>query len=65
MDEKKCPICSKKIRSNAEEKYFCMLCGMGIPISHEKDIVKNETDKGVLYFCCERCASIYQKEVKV
>jgi YHS domain-containing protein len=62
MYEKKCPICSKVIRSNAEERYFCAVCGMGIPtISETKFIIV--TSKGAKYFCCKRCLRIFKEKV--
>ncbi len=60
-EEKKCPICSKTIRSDATIHEYCKLCGMGIPEPSEAS--KLRTKKGTLYFCCDRCLSIYKKKI--
>lgn len=62
LDEQKCPICSKKIRSDAAIHEYCKLCGMGIPDPEEAP--KLQTDDGkMVYFCCDRCFSIYKKNI--
>jgi len=62
VKEKECPICSKKIRSDAAIHEFCKLCGMGIP--EPKDVPKIQTKDGKYdYFCCDRCCSIYKKNI--
>jgi YHS domain-containing protein len=61
--EKKCPICEKTIRSDADIHEFCKLCGMGIPDS--ASVPKIQTKNGKYdYFCCERCCSIYRKNIE-
>ena len=61
VEEKKCPICSKPIRSDAAIHEYCKLCGMGIPDTLEAP--KLRTEGGTLYFCCDICYSIYKKKI--
>ncbi|MEJ2252733.1 MAG: hypothetical protein P8Y70_21250 [Candidatus Lokiarchaeota archaeon] len=63
MNEKRCPICKKVVRSSANEKHFCALCGMGIPKKAKEGEIKIQTQKSILYFCCNRCAEIYKNEL--
>ena len=61
IEEKKCPICSKTIRSDATIHEYCKLCGMGIPEFSEapKLQTKDETE----YFCCDKCLKIYKEKI--
>ena len=61
IEEKKCPICSKTIRSDATIHEYCKLCGMGIP--EPSEVPKLQTEEGTLYFCCDRCYSIYNEKI--
>ena len=59
--EKKCPMCSKTVRSDATVEQYCKLCGMGI--TESSGIPKYEDPNGIFHlFCCNRCLSIYIKE---
>ena len=60
-EEKKCPICSKAIRSDANIHEYCKLCGMGIP--EPSEVPKLQTEEGMVYFCCDRCYSIYKEKI--
>ncbi|UCF12995.1 MAG: hypothetical protein JSW06_01745 [Thermoplasmatales archaeon] len=61
VDEKKCPICNKDIRSDANIHEYCKLCGMGIP---EPSVVpKLQTKDRIEYFCCDWCFSVYKKNI--
>jgi hypothetical protein len=61
-EEKECPICSKKIRSDATVNEYCKLCGMGIPEPEEVPNLQTDDEKKV-YFCCERCYTIYKRNI--
>lgn len=61
VEEKKCPICNKDIRSDANIHEYCKLCGMGIAEPSESP--KVQTKDGTAYFCCDRCFSIYKKNI--
>jgi len=61
LDEQKCPICSKTIRSDAAIHEYCKLCGMGIPEPEEAP--KLQTEEGIIYFCCDRCYSLFKKKI--
>ena len=61
IEEKKCPICHENIRSDANIHEFCKLCGMGIPDNSE--VPKLQTEDGTVYFCCDRCCSIYKEKI--
>ena len=60
-EEKKCPICDKTIRSDATIHEYCKLCGMGI--SEPSEVPKIQTKKGIAYFCCDKCHSIYKEKI--
>ncbi|MFX1593944.1 MAG: hypothetical protein ACFFCL_14730 [Promethearchaeota archaeon] len=62
MKEKLCPICSKIVRSDAELHDYCKLCGMGISVNLTTPRLKDK-EGNVLYFCCNRCLSIYRTEI--
>jgi len=61
LREKLCPICSKRVRSDADVHKYCMLCGMGIP-DYLSSVSYKEKEGKIIYFCCSRCYSIYEKE---
>jgi len=63
MREAMCPICSKEIRSDASEREFCELCGMGIEDPLTSPRYKTE-DGRVLNFCCPNCLSVYLIHIK-
>ncbi len=59
-NDKKCPICDEAVRSDANIREFCKLCGMGIPNPSDKP--KCKTGEGeTIYFCCEKCQSTYSE----
>ena len=58
MEEKRCPICSEKVRSDATVHHYCGLCSMGLP--DIKDLPQHTDTKGRTHiFCCERCLDMY------
>lgn len=60
MKEKRCPLCSKPVRSDALAKKHCKLCGMFIDDTELQFIY--DTDARVsFYFCCEKCMKMYIK----
>jgi YHS domain-containing protein len=60
--QKTCPICHEKIRSDIHGHIPCELCGMGIP--NLSLAPKHQAPGGkTLYFCCNRCLSIYKREI--
>lgn len=59
--EMKCPICDKTIRSDAAIHEYCKLCGIGIVEPSEAP--KIQTEEGTAYFCCNKCCSLYKKEI--
>jgi YHS domain-containing protein len=63
MKEAECPICKKALRSDAGQKEFCKLCGMGIadPLTSPR---YNSEDGETLYFCCSVCLSIYVTQIE-
>ncbi len=61
VEEKKCPICEKNIRSDANIHEYCKLCGMGVP--EPSDTPKLEIKEGTVYFCCDKCLAIYEKKI--
>jgi len=61
VEEKKCPICEENVRSDANIHEFCKLCGMGIP--EPSEVPKLQTEEETLYFCCDRCHSIYKEKI--
>ena len=63
MKEATCPICKKEIRSDASERQFCELCGMGIGDPLVQPQYRAE-DGRVLNFCCPVCLSTYLTEIK-
>jgi hypothetical protein len=60
-EDKKCPICDKTIRSDATIHEYCKLCGMGIP--EPSDVPKMQTNEGTVYFCCDKCYSIFKNKI--
>lgn len=62
MEEKSCPICKKHIRSDAEVHEYCVLCGMGITDIQNAPLFE-KSDSKILYFCCNRCLTIYESEI--
>jgi endogenous inhibitor of DNA gyrase (YacG/DUF329 family) len=59
-----CPICGKAIISDATVRKFCRLCGMGIP--DPSNVPKQHIKDGrTLYFCCDKCFSIYKIEIAI
>ena len=63
MKEAKCPICSKSIRSDASEREFCALCGMGIEDPLTSPQIKSKKGK-TRYFCCPNCLSVYMTDLE-
>jgi predicted RNA-binding Zn-ribbon protein involved in translation (DUF1610 family) len=61
--EATCPICKKEIRSDASERSFCELCGMGIedPLTNPQ---YKADDGRIISFCCPNCLSIYLTRCK-
>ncbi len=56
--ENKCPICNFLIRSDAELRISCALCGMGIP--NADFAPRYETLDGTpMFFCCDKCMELY------
>jgi hypothetical protein len=60
MEEATCPFCHKIIRSDANLKVACALCGMGVP--HLDTAPQAMTPGGeALHFCCSWCLRIYRR----
>lgn len=59
-----CPICfcTTEPHSGHSIQDYCELCGIGIS-AHTSSIPSYERDGKDVYFCCERCQSIYIKEI--
>ncbi|HEC37735.1 MAG TPA: hypothetical protein ENI29_05820 [bacterium] len=62
MEENLCPICNKFVRSDAMINIYCILCGMGIPVSYSIAKISSRSEK-ILYFCRRKCLSIYEAEI--
>jgi hypothetical protein len=62
MLEKKCPICERDVRSDANVQEFCKLCGMGIP--DPEFAPRYQTLGGYIhYFCCDKCLTVYKYKI--
>ena len=62
MADEKCPICGETKEDDAGAKESCELCSMGIDEPASAPVHFSD-DGGTLYFCCDRCVSIYEREI--
>lgn len=53
--DKRRNVCHKEIVSDANNKYYCKLCGM---LVDEQDVIK-KIKGSINYFCCKICMKKY------